>query len=160
MSGGQIQDALKERLPKAGMQAEEIIVRLSNHARGDMSNFVREEEYEGTDGKKYKHVTPDLHAALEAGRLGLVKKFTLNKNGMSFEMYDSQSALVTLARIRGILETDKLPQGNEPAPVPDAATLARFAEFKRREIEQAEPTPAIPEGEYTVLPDDIAGDGA
>lgn len=96
-----IQAYLKEKLDEIAMSEPEIIARLSAQASGDMSDFI-----EFKDGIKTPFL--DLKGAADKGLLHLVKKFKYNAASMpEVELYDSKSALDSLAKIRGLM-TDKV----------------------------------------------------
>jgi len=96
-----IQAYLKEKLDEIAMPESEIIGRLSVQASGDMSDFL-----EFKEGVNVPYL--DLKGAADKGLLHLVKKFKYNTAGMpEIELYDSKSALDSLAKIRGLM-TDKL----------------------------------------------------
>lgn len=94
------------------MSADEVLNRLAEQARGDMSNFVVFDE----DGNP----TFDLRAAAHAGKLGLTKKLKVKtrrwqepfydtttdeieqrevaETSIEFELYDAQAALVHIGK--------------------------------------------------------------
>lgn len=89
-----IQAAISARLAELKMGADEVLTRLSSHARGTMDDFVRGDYI-------------DLERARERGVMHLVKKFkvTTTTDGKDFEthrteieLYDAQAALVQLGR--------------------------------------------------------------
>lgn len=125
------------------MPADEVLARISDHARGDMADFLRVDEEEVTltwslvsvpvdeNGKpdlggvardlaSQENVKPtdrilttaivkrsvarlDMLAAGEAGKLHLVKKYALDKDGkVSIELYDAQAALVQIGKAHGL----------------------------------------------------------
>lgn len=85
----QIAALIEERIKALAMGADEALARLSGHARGDMSDFV-----------SIKGGLPfvDLNKAADAGKLHLLKKFKVTKDGVEIELYDAQSALVHILR--------------------------------------------------------------
>lgn len=102
----EIQAYLKDQLDKMAMSEPEIIARLSAQASGDMSDFI-----EFKDGIKTPFL--DLKGAADKGLLHLVKKFKYNAASMpEVELYDSKSALDSLAKIRGLM-TDKIEHSGE-----------------------------------------------
>lgn len=95
-----IQAYLKEKLDEIAMSESEIIARLSAQASGDMSDFLKFED-------DIRTPFLDLKGAADKGLLHLVKKFKYNAASMpEIELYDSRSALDSLARIRGLLNND------------------------------------------------------
>lgn len=102
-----ISGEIKRRLEASAMQTDEILSRLSEHARGDMGDFLDI----GSMGFNI-----DLAKAKELGITHLIKKVKnktttiLTKNGdevetnqVEIEIYDAKSALDTLAKYRGLL---------------------------------------------------------
>lgn len=85
----EVQAEIKRRLSEMAMGADEAMFRLSQHAAGDMSDFV-----------SIRGGLPfvDLNKAADAGKLHLLKKFKVTKDGVDIELYDAQSALVHILR--------------------------------------------------------------
>ncbi|HNP71001.1 MAG TPA: terminase small subunit [Kouleothrix sp.] len=138
-----IQAAIQARLSELKMGADEVLTRLTEHARGSMHDFLRVDEEEITltwslmripttaDGEsdladavmqlaRQENVRPtdhilqtatvkratarlDLLQAGQRGKLGLIKKYTLDEKGkVSIELYDAQAALQLLGRNHGL----------------------------------------------------------
>jgi hypothetical protein len=102
-----IKNEVSRRLEERAMQADEIIDRLSQHARGDMGDFLSIESM---------GFNIDLAKAKRLGITHLIKKVKnktttiLTKNGdevetnqVEIEIYDAKAALDTLAKYRGLL---------------------------------------------------------
>lgn len=87
--------AIRARLSELSMDTDEIIVRLTEHARGDITQFLKTNM-----GSAYI----DMDELRRAGKAHLIKKLTYNEEGQlrGIEFYDAQSALVQLGRIRGL----------------------------------------------------------
>lgn len=96
-----IRRAIDARLKKMAMSADEILARLTDHARGTMDDFV-----------DAKTGLLNLRDAAEAGKLHLLKKLrvktqTVTGEGtapveiksIEFELYDAQAALLNLHRM-------------------------------------------------------------
>lgn len=92
-----IRAAIDARLAECAIPPNEILTRLSEHARGSMADFV---------SVKGRGVTLDLKKAILADKLHLVKKFTKTKQGVTVELYDAQAALLTLAKHYGLLTAE------------------------------------------------------
>ncbi len=99
---------IRRRTKTRGMDADEVIGRLSDQARGTMGHFLN---FEGG-----RQVEIDLNQARELGALGLIKKIkmveTVSPSGdeeivltrrTEIELYPSQQALAHLARILGLM---------------------------------------------------------
>lgn len=88
-----IKEEISTRLAQLGMSADEVIARLADHARADMSDFIKLEKGE---------YVLDLKQAQERGKMHLVKKLKHTKYGLEIEFHDAQSALVHLGKAHGI----------------------------------------------------------
>lgn len=79
------------RLQELKIEADEVITRLTRHARGSMADFIT-----------ITHGEPifDWERAKGSGALDLVKKYKVDKDGaVSIELYDAQAALVQLGKM-------------------------------------------------------------
>lgn len=110
----QIAAAIDERLSEVAMSANEVLARLTDHARSDIGEFL------DIDGNL------DLKRMKASGMTRLVKKLntakasgTSPKGGdweretVTLELHDAQAALNTLARYHGLLGA----KGNEGDPI-------------------------------------------
>ena len=90
-----IKEAIKRRLEELTMEANEVLARLSDQARGNMGSFIRVS----------KNGSPiiDWTKASEEGKLHLIRSFTKAPTGTRVELYDSQKALELLAKHYGLL---------------------------------------------------------
>lgn len=107
----EIKAAIDERLKEVAMNADEVLRRLADQARATLEDFIKE----GTEGPEV-----DLDKARAAGKLHLLKKFKVDKDGsISIELHDPQSALVQIGRYHALF-VDKTaltdPTGKHPAP--------------------------------------------
>jgi hypothetical protein len=73
------------------MSADEVLARLSEHARGDMGDLL------GPSG-----MVLDLQTAKERGLTHLIKSLNWTQHGLRIELYDAQSALVQLGKAHGL----------------------------------------------------------
>jgi phage terminase small subunit len=92
----EIQDAIRERLAEKTMSADEVLARLTEHARGSLAPFLRFE----------KGLKPGFDFNQESARanLHLIKRYSIGKGGaVTIELYDAQAALTTLAKHHGLL---------------------------------------------------------
>jgi phage terminase small subunit len=94
-----IRAEIDRRFRARSMGADEVLARLGDIARIDMSEFV-----------SIKHGIPflDLEKAETANRLHLLKKFKTTKQGIEIELYDAQSALETIGKHLGLFNTIKI----------------------------------------------------
>jgi phage terminase small subunit len=83
-----VKAAIAARLTELKMSADEVLTRLTEHARGSIAPFLV------TNGNGIPvnfNLSPDRP-------LHLVKKVSITDKGISFEVYDAQSALALLGR--------------------------------------------------------------
>lgn len=124
----EIATAVSHRLDEMAMPANEVLARLGEHARGSMDDFLEIDEF-NTPRFNWKR-------AKEAGKLHLIKKFSETKHGVSFEMYDAQTALIQLGKAYGLF-VDKIaptdPTGQKPYDfLSDDERSAKLAELLDR----------------------------
>ena len=95
--------AIDAELGKRALTANEVLARLADHARGTADDFL---VVVGDDDASI--AMPNFARAKAANKLHLVKQFKIDKEGaISFQLYDAQKALVTLARIHRLLQSNK-----------------------------------------------------
>lgn len=93
LKNAEVSEEIQRRVSDRAMSADEVLVRLAEQARSDMSDFVS-----FVPGVKLPFL--DLARAHEAGKFGLVKKLKYGKDGeVEFELYDAQAALVQLGKV-------------------------------------------------------------
>jgi len=102
---------IQRRLEALTMSADEVLVRLTEQARGSMEDFLefQEVEYDPPRIDDAGHeVTKDvvcvginLVKAKQAGKLHLIKSVVRGKQGLKIELYDAQKALELIGRARG-----------------------------------------------------------
>ena len=103
-----ISEAIKQRISEKAMSADEVLIRLGEHARGDMADFLDISSV---------GFQIDLNKALQNGKTRLIKKakmkttITMNKDDqdteihdMEIELYDAQSALEKIGRYHGLFK--------------------------------------------------------
>lgn len=81
-----IRTLIEQRIGELKMTADEVLLRLAGHARGDMGDFL--------DARG----NINLAAARRARRLHLVKRVSDTDKGTTIELYDSQAALIQIGR--------------------------------------------------------------
>jgi phage terminase small subunit len=85
------------RTSEAAMQADEVIARLADIARGTIADFI--EIKPGLPGDFFV----DLERAKRMGKMHLVKRIKYNSHGQpEIELYDSQAALVALGKLHSL----------------------------------------------------------
>ncbi len=106
-----ISSAISERLRETAMGADEVMMRLAEHARGDVGEFLTQ--------TADNELIIDLTKAIEAKKTKLIKKLTQKRTIRtkgddetteevltSIEMYDAQAALEKIGRHHKLF-TDK-----------------------------------------------------
>jgi hypothetical protein len=89
-----IRAVIAERMKALQMETDEILIRLTEQARGNLGDFLAIRNGLGFI---------DLDKAAKANKLHLLKSFNIEKGGVKIELYDAQGALKTLAQIHGLL---------------------------------------------------------
>lgn len=84
-----ISEVIQQRIAEMTMSADEALMRLSDHARGTMEDFVT---------VKGGLAFIDLNRAIERQQLHLLKKFKVTDKGVEIELYDAQAALVHILK--------------------------------------------------------------
>lgn len=110
-----IQAAIQARLAELKMSADEVLTRLTDHARGDASDFVTvyasplQDALTGKpildrDGQEIIRYFPslDLEKARQRGKLHLIKSVRSTAHGPAVELYDAQAALALLGKHHGL----------------------------------------------------------
>lgn len=92
---GIIQQAIKQRLAEAAMEADEVLARLSKQARADIADFIVIDEETGK---------PVLDLRKAEGKTDLIKSVRETKDGTIIELHNSQSALVQMGKAHGAFE--------------------------------------------------------
>lgn len=85
-----IAERIKQRLDEKTMGANEVLARLTEHARLSMGDYIQVDD----DGA----VRLDMKKARDANKLGMIKKLKPTKFGTELELYDAQAALVHLGK--------------------------------------------------------------
>lgn len=136
----EIADAISLRIKESCMSADEVLERLGDQARGDVSDFLSTQK----DGTPFF----DYGGALAQGKTHLIKKMKTKRRiytekgkedtpivetEVEFELYDAQSALVHIGKHHKLF-ADKLEvSGPDGGPIEFTAD-----EFKQAEKELAE----------------------
>lgn len=82
-----IKQAVEIRIAETVMSADEVLLRLADMARATLADFV-------SDAGEI-----DMKAAKRAGKLHLVKSYTVtDKGGQRIELHDAQAALALIGR--------------------------------------------------------------
>jgi phage terminase small subunit len=103
-----IRAAIDARVSVVALTASEVLARLADIACGDTADFIT------VDAKGYPWL--DLRRAKKAKKLGLIKKLTPTKFGMSVELHDPVTALVQLGKYHGLWDGDRAPKDANEGP--------------------------------------------
>jgi len=107
----EIAEEIKRRVDEMAMSADEVLIRLSEHARASIADFV---EFKPGINEPYLN----MKQAAEQGKLGAVKKFKYDSNGHpEIELHDAQAALVQLGRVHGLFTDKQEVTGPDGGPV-------------------------------------------
>lgn len=102
MSHPEIKAAVAERMRQISMTADEVIARLAQQARADISIFLQ------PNGE------PDWDMVKKFGYL--IKRITKTRSGWQIELHDAQQALAIIAKAQGLL-VDRVQQNQMQAQV-------------------------------------------
>lgn len=81
-----VAEAIEQRKQELLMSAEETLIRLTEQARAEYSEYITDEG------------TVDLTKLVDAGKAHLIKGIKNTKHGKNIEFYDSQSALSLIGK--------------------------------------------------------------
>lgn len=114
LKNAEIQAEISRIVEERAMSRDEVLVRLADMARSDMSDFL-----EFKEGIKVPYL--NLEQARERNRLHLIKKFKYNSDGLpEIELYSSYDALVQIGKAHSLF-TDRVEQtGKDGEPIEHA----------------------------------------
>lgn len=139
-----VKAAVEQRLAALQMSTDEILVGLTQQARGDLGQFFKIVEewtfyplpsYEIIDAKEVtddrdpehpvtrvsywvRHIVIDLDKVIDPRYSHLLQEFTDSpKDGLGIKIYSKQTALQTLARIRGMITSKAEITGKDGKPI-------------------------------------------
>lgn len=119
-----IQAAIQARLAELQMSADEVLTRLTEHARSSMADFLEistlgrspvqtpplddDEQSEFDEANEVIHsaVSINVLQAAKRGKLHLIKRLKQGKYGIEIELYDAQAALTLLGKAQGLFKDD------------------------------------------------------
>ena len=110
----EIKEAIEARIAEKVMSANEVLDRLSQHARGSMEDFIHPES-----------MSVDLAAAQRNQKLHLIKKVKYitrtdddsQTETVEFELYDAQAALVKLGQFHRLFIERVESTGKDGGPI-------------------------------------------
>jgi len=90
-----IREQIDNHLSERQMSADEVLTRLANIAKGSAEDYLTIDEWGA--------ITLDLSRMKEEGKLNLIKKYKVTKQGgTELELYDAQGALNSLGKAHGL----------------------------------------------------------
>jgi hypothetical protein len=93
-----IAERIKERIEEVAMTADEVLIRLTQQARGEAYEFIR------ADAEGGHHF--DIEALQRAGWGHLIKSISFTKTGETIRAYDAQAALLHLGKLLRLFSND------------------------------------------------------
>lgn len=120
-----IKEAIHKRLAVKAMGADEVLVRLADQARGDISAFFRRDEDDGM-------VTLDWDAILHGPQRHLIRSITFTRAGPKIEIHDAQHALAHLGKHHGLFVDRVEHTGKDGEPIEIADARVRFTSLLNR----------------------------
>lgn len=129
-----IQSAISERMSQVAMEADEVLRRLANYARFDVSEFVRVPVYAPTSlederdtigeddpiaDSKSRSVEPyvDVLKLIEAGQGYAIKTIKITPNGANIEFHDPVSALEKIGKHHKLFVERQEVTGKDGKPI-------------------------------------------
>ena len=109
LNNTKISAAIDEEYEKRAMSANEVISRMTDIARGSGDDYIEVD--------KHGYAGLDLYKMKKAGKLHLIKKYSVTKNGTTVELYDAQAALVTLGKRHGVFADKHELTGKDGEPL-------------------------------------------
>lgn len=102
----EIKEIIDARLKELAMEADEVLLRLSEQARGDHSTYIK------SDG------TVDLPRLIEDDKAHLIKGTRWDRSdNLIIEFYDAQSALVHIGKAHGLFTDVHKHIGSRDEPI-------------------------------------------
>jgi hypothetical protein len=134
-----IAEILKSRVAEEAMEAREILSRLAEQAKGDISEFlnVKEQVYTDYKGKLKTKQIVELDEEVFKRKGYLIKRLYMTTRGPALEMYDAQHALELLGKVGQLFKNQD--QSKELNLIIDGTFMELESKAKAKAIEaQAE----------------------
>lgn len=113
LSNVDVQAAVQARISEMAMEADEVLLRLADHARASLADFVRYDE-------QADKLVIDLAKAGGRDKLHLIKKISVDKDGgVSLELYSAQNALKLLGQHYALFSQRHVVETPDLAPLPE-----------------------------------------
>jgi phage terminase small subunit len=99
MNNDEILAYINARLEELTMSADEVLLRLAEHARAEYSQYFTYAQFTDDDGNKEWVVGFDFDRCMADGKMHLIKKVKHDSRGhIEVEFYDAQTALINIGR--------------------------------------------------------------
>lgn len=108
VANGNVAAAIKQRVKEKAMSADEVLLRLAEHGRGDIGDFM---EMSAADIKKNKKTRLIQKLTVTKTRIKTAQAETESET-IKIEMYSAQQALKLLGEAHGLFKTT---EGNPDA---------------------------------------------
>lgn len=99
----QIRAAIDAHLSTLAMSSAEVLARLTDMARADVSDFDGLIKFEVSEDGEHS-MTFDLAGAKAAGKSRLIREIIPSKYGVTIKLHDAQAALEKLGRYHGLFK--------------------------------------------------------
>ena len=113
LKNAEISAEIDARVKSSAMSANEVLQRLSDFGRADMTDFL--DLPEDPDGKLPSF---NFARAIRTGKGHLIKKLKYKEDGIEFEMIDTLAALALLVKIHGMAKETLEITGQDGADIP------------------------------------------
>jgi hypothetical protein len=134
-------DEIAQRLRDKTMDADEVLARLADQARGNLADFIDTSVRGGM---------PDFESAEKRGLMHLLKSVTWTKDGVRIELYNAQAALVHIGKHLGLFserhEITGLIETKDVSDIPDVERLAALAAVFERISKERDARPGDGDG--------------
>jgi phage terminase small subunit len=101
----EVAEYVQLRISETAMSADEVLMRLAEHARGAHSAYIRE------DG------TIDIEGMVKKGKAHLIKKISYTKGRKEYEFHDAQTALIQLGKHHKLFVDRQEVTGKDGGPI-------------------------------------------
>lgn len=102
LSNDKVKKAIQARLNKMQVSSDEVIARLADQAKSDLSPFIRTRDDQGNPLPK-PYV--DIEAIIKSGKGHMIRELAYTKTGdVVVKTYDQQKALELLGRAHGVFK--------------------------------------------------------
>lgn len=117
LTNADIADAIRQRIAERTMQADEVLLRLAEHARGDIVDFLAVSEGGDVafDISKAPTKTHLIKRVTQRKTIRTTEKSQIEEVVLTFELHDAQAALVHIGKHHRLF-TDG-PTGDENDPI-------------------------------------------